>query len=86
MPASNVTVTATFVQTEFTLTLTTSTTPSGTGGTVTPSSATYYAVGSNVDIRAAVNDGYVFRGWTSSDVTVANANALETSFVIFFCS
>jgi uncharacterized repeat protein (TIGR02543 family) len=55
--------------------LTTSASPVA-GGTVTPSSGSYYASGAAVPIMATANSGYTFTGWSGS---VGNATAASTT-------
>ncbi len=72
-PTGAVTYTANF-DTQYQLTLSAS--PSA-GGTVTPSSPTYYAANSVQSIAATANSNYVFSNWTGG--TVANANSSSTT-------
>src|SRR5208283_4985804 len=69
---SAATYTASF-NTQYRLTISAS--PSA-GGTVTPSSGSYYNSGSVVSVTAAANSGYTFNGWSGS---VANPSAASTS-------
>ena len=62
MPASNITVTATF--TKITYTITRAASPSA-GGTVTTSAATA-TMGTSVTVSQTPNTGYYFTGWTTS--------------------
>jgi hypothetical protein len=55
--------------------LTTAANPTN-GGTVTPSSGTYYAANSVVNLTATPNANYVFSSWTGN---VANANNASTT-------
>lgn len=80
MPASNVTVTATFKQ---------SNTPSETTYAVTvhgshadSTGAGNYAAGASVAINAGSQSGYTFAGWTSSDVTISDASNANASFTM----
>ncbi|MBQ7668243.1 MAG: InlB B-repeat-containing protein, partial [Clostridia bacterium] len=52
------------------------------GGTVTPASATYYAVGSTVPISTTVNSGYVFSNWTTTTATLASTTDMATTFTM----
>jgi uncharacterized protein (TIGR03437 family) len=70
--SSAATYTATFT-TQYQLTISASPTA---GGTVTPSSGSYYAAGTVVPITATANSGYTFSGWSGS---VANASAASTT-------
>lgn len=77
MPASNVTITATFTNQSYALTVATEDSDKGTvsgGGT--------YAYGSSVTITANPKPGYKFVNWTKTAGTIANDNAATTTFTI----
>ena len=77
MGTANATVTANFeVTPSHTLTVNASPT---TGGTVSPTSGTYYE-GQTVNITATPASGYVFAGWTGA--SVANASSASTTFTM----
>ena len=68
MPAQAVTVTATFVKKNYTITAQSSTTG---GGTITVQSTAQ--MGDTVSISQVPNEGYYFNGWTTSpEVTIEN--------------
>lgn len=68
VPGSNTTYTANF-NTSYLLTLAVN--PAG-GGTVSPSSGTYYPAGTQVPLTATPNAGYGFSGWTGTVASASN--------------
>lgn len=77
MPASNVTVTATFTNQSYTVTVVSA---NPTMGTVTGGGSKAY--GSSVTIKATPSPGYRFVNWTKTAGTLANANAATTTFTV----
>ena len=71
LPAKNVTVTATYKDATYSVSV--------TYGTANPTSA---KMGATVSLTAQTRSGYVFDKWTSSDVTFANANSSSTTFTM----
>ena len=72
--SSAATYTATF-QTQYQLTVSAS---PFAGGTVTPTSATYYNSGASVPITATAASGYTFSGWTGSVASSTSASTTVT--------
>ena len=52
------------------------------GGTGATATGGQYAMGATVSINAGTRSGYIFNGWTSSDVTISNAGQTEASFTM----
>ena len=77
MPAGNITITATFTNQSYALTVVSE---DADKGTVTGSGT--YAYQSSVAIRAIPKPGYKFTGWTKTAGTIADASAEETTFTI----
>ena len=71
LPAKNVTVTATYKDATYSVSV--------TYGTANPTTA---KMGATVSLTAQTRSGYVFDKWTSSDVTFANANSSSTTFTM----
>ena len=72
--STGITYTANF-NTSYLLTLSVS--PGG-GGTVSPTSGSYYPAGNPVSIMATANTGYVFNNWTGSSDVVSASSASTT--------
>jgi uncharacterized repeat protein (TIGR02543 family) len=81
MPEANVTVTANFEEgAEYTLTMAASPIMGGTAYDVTGTSP--YDEGEVVSIQAIAASGYQFAGWAAPAGSLANANALATTFTM----
>ena len=78
MPEVDVTVTAIFEEdappTKYDVTV--------NGSYATTTGAGEYEAGATVNISAGTRNGYTFAGWTSSDVTIANASSQTATFVM----
>ena len=77
MPAADVVVTATFEKETYAVTVSNDTTKGTASANV--STAAY---GDTVTLTASAKTGYIFSGWTSSDVTITGSGSTSASFLM----